>query len=184
MDGNRTKVMGMLAHGKVSVDEAARLLAMLQDDGSAAEAMDENRTKVLGMLANGRLSVDEAEPLLALLQGEGSAAEAGAAPPAPEAHASVPAADRPVPKNPRFLRVSVNSSDGDKVNIRVPLALVRTGIKMTALIPEAARKQMSSQGIDLSALSELDTDELIDALAALTVDVEASDGDTVRIFCE
>ncbi len=78
----------------------------------------------------------------------------------------------------------MDSSDGDKVNIRVPLALVRTGIKLTSMLPEHASEKIKDHGIDLSQLSDLQGDELLKALEELTVDVDSSDGDTVRIFCE
>ena len=85
---------------------------------------------------------------------------------------------------PKYLRVVVDSSDGDKVNVRVPLALVRTGIKLKSMLPSHANEELDAHGIDLSHLSELDGDELIDALRELTVDVDSSDGDKVRVFCE
>ena len=92
--------------------------------------------------------------------------------------------DRPVPKSPRFLRVQVNSGGGDRVNIRVPMALIRTGIKLSTLIPQAARESVQAQGIDLDVLTSMDPEELVRALAEMTVDVESSGGDTVQIFCE
>jgi hypothetical protein len=78
----------------------------------------------------------------------------------------------------------VESEDGDKVNVRVPMALIRTGLRFAAIIPQDARQQLEEHGLDLSVLSEMDSDELVKALAELTVDVESEDGDTVRVFCE
>jgi hypothetical protein len=144
--------------------------------------MDANRVKVLDMLAEGKLSVDEAERLLGRLEDMDEVEEEEA--PAEQVDMGAPAAQRPVPKHPKFLRVIVHSSGGDKVNVRVPIALIRTGIRLGALLPSHAREEMESKGIDLSALSELDTDELIGALAALTVDVDSQNGDQVRVFCE
>jgi hypothetical protein len=80
--------------------------------------------------------------------------------------------------------VLVDSSKGDKVNIRVPLSLVRAGIKLKAVMPEHARQQLSEKGIDLSNLGGLEGEELLQALRELNVDVDAADGDKVRIFCE
>ncbi|UCF67681.1 MAG: hypothetical protein JSV80_18315 [Acidobacteriota bacterium] len=39
-------------------------------------------------------------------------------------------------------------------------------------------------GVDLSSLSELGGDELIEALRELSVDIDAANGDTVRVFCD
>jgi hypothetical protein len=80
--------------------------------------------------------------------------------------------------------VLVDSSDGDKVNVRVPLALIRTGIKLTTILPEDATEKMAAKGVNLGALGELDDAELYEALKELQVDVDSTDGDTVRVFCE
>ena len=85
---------------------------------------------------------------------------------------------------PKYLRVLVNSEDGDKVNVRVPITLVRTGLLLTTLIPVAANEELRKQGIDLSGLGGLNGDELIEALRELNVDVDSANGDTVRVFCE
>ncbi len=64
------------------------------------------------------------------------------------------------------------------------MALIRTGLKLTTMLPPEANRKIAEQGIDLSQLSELHGEELIDALRELKVDVDAADGDTVRIYCE
>jgi hypothetical protein len=142
--------------------------------------MDENSKKVLEMLAEGKITHDEAERLLDRLARMRPAAEGVAG----GRDASVPAAGRPAPKNPKYLRVVVQSEKGDKVNVRVPMALVKTGIRLGALMPEHARRELECKGVDLSALSNLDGEELVQALAELTVDVDSGNGDKVRVFCE
>lgn len=126
--------------------------------------MSEERIRILKLVAEGKATPEEAERLFDAV-----------------------GKDAPVPaprKAPRFLRVTVDSSDGDKVNIRVPLALVRAGMKFGALVPREAREQMEEKGIDLSALSSMDTEELIEALQELEVNVDSHDGDIVKVFCE
>ena len=89
------------------------------------------------------------------------------------------------PKRPlKYLRVLVDSNDGDKVNIRVPIALVKTGLMLSTVIPVAASDELKKQGVDLSGLNGLGGDELMEALRDLNIDVDSSDGDTVRVFCE
>jgi hypothetical protein len=140
--------------------------------------MDESRKKILEMLSEGKISVEEATALL----------EKVSEPPAGQVRERDEASDEAVStragSNPRFLRVVVDSSDGDKVNVRVPLSLIRTGIKLGALMPKNAAEAVSEHGFDLSALASLDTEELISALRELTVDVDSSDGDKVRVFTE
>jgi hypothetical protein len=82
----------------------------------------------------------------------------------------------------KYLRVVVDG--GDKVNIRVPIALIRTGIKLTTLMPLSASKNLSEHGIDLSQFNDLHGDDLVEALGELKVDVDSEDGDTIRVFCE
>lgn len=141
--------------------------------------MSEERKKVLEMLAEGKINTADAERLLEKLNG--SSGTAGAEAPG-EAARDVAIATGKGPL--KYLRVVVDSSDGDKVNIRVPLALVKTGIKLSTMMPAEANEKLAEQGIDLSHLSGLKGEELIEALRDLKVDVDSNDGDTVRIFCE
>ncbi len=134
--------------------------------------MDNPRMKILEMLAEGKINADEASALLEKIntseKGEEIAAET----------------EVPGRKPPRYLRVVVDSADGDTVNVKVPMSLIKTGIKLSALIPEDAADAVKDQGIDLSALRDLPSDELVEALRELEVNVDSSDGDTVRVFTE
>ncbi len=134
--------------------------------------MSNDRRKILDMLAEGKISADDADRLLSKI-GTGPTADA------PE-EAPPDTGRRPL----KYLRVLVDSENGDKVNIRVPIALVRTGLMLTAMIPAAASDELEKRGVDLSGLSALNGEELIEALRDLNVDVDSKDGDTVRVFCE
>jgi len=136
--------------------------------------MTTERRQVLDMLAGGKISAEEAERLLEKL-GDPSGGDRTD----PVERAGETAGARP-----KFLRVLVTSTQGDEVNIRVPLALVRTGIKLSTMLPSHANERLAEKGIDLSQLSGLEGDELVDALRELTVDVDSAEGDKVRIFCE
>ena len=146
--------------------------------------MTENRRQILDMLAEGKISVDEAERLLALVE----------QPPGGESRrASAPEGDTPAPK---YLRIVVEpnpdgSSDAGKerVNIRVPMGLIRAGVKLTALIPSDVGARVNDalrkQGIDLDlrALKAQDLDQIIDGLRDL--EVEAEDGQhKVHVYTE
>lgn len=147
--------------------------------------MATNSRRVLDMLAEGKITAEEAQKLLDRLVALGdTGADESEFPAVPSDGAQAPAADPPVPENPKFLRVRVEEKDGDRVDVRVPIALIRTGLRFAAIVPHDAREHMEQHGLDLSALSELDSDELVKALAALTVDVEEKDGGRVRVFCE
>ena len=135
---------------------------------------NDSHKKILEMLSNGKITVEEATALLSKLQDPETIDEE-----------LVETESGEVKKRaPRYLRVLVDSASGDKVNVRVPMSLLKTGIKLSALVPGNAAEQMSSHGFDLSQLSKLDGDELIEALSDLQVDVDSADGDKVRVFTE
>jgi len=134
--------------------------------------MTNDRRKILEMLAEGKINADDADRLLAKIQNDRPVDPSEEARPTP--------GQRPL----KYLRVLVNSDDGDKVNIRVPIALVRTGLMLTTMIPAAASDELEKKGVDLSGLSSLDGNELVEALRELNVDVDSANGDTVRVFCE
>jgi hypothetical protein len=137
--------------------------------------MNQERKQILEMLAEGKITADEAERLLDKI-GDGDDAGTGISP------ASTAGSDRP--SKLKYLCVYIDSTDGDKVNVRVPLALIGTGIKLAAVMPQDVSDKLADNGVDLSKLNGLDTDELYDALRDLKVDVDSSDGDTVRVCCE
>lgn len=140
--------------------------------------MNEQRKQILEMLADGKLTVEEAERLLAALDTEPPAATE--TPPEPQ------------PKKIKYLRVVVDANeDGEqtRVNVRVPVQLLRAGVKLASLIPPKAldhandELQRSGMPIDLSKLKPEDIDELIDQLGDLSVDVDNPEA-KVHVFCE
>jgi hypothetical protein len=134
--------------------------------------MSRERAKILQMVADGTITPEEGEKLLSRL----------------DAGTSEAATERGVDNGGRksgplkYLRVVVDGND--KVNIRVPIGLIRTGIKLSTLIPLSANKNLSDHGIDLSQFNNLDGEELTEALRELHVEVDSEDGDIVRVFCE
>src|ERR1039458_4768736 len=90
--------------------------------------MNENRMKILNMLAQGQITPDEAERLIAALENE-----------APRAGAEGVSEQGSKPK-PKYVRVVVtdHNKHGDPVNmnVRVPLGMLRAGVKLTGLIPK------------------------------------------------
>ncbi len=140
--------------------------------------MSHERKQVLELLAQGKITAAEAERLLDKLeQSEPTQGE--------ETYTENHDSDaEPAGALPKYLRIHVDGSDGEKVNIRVPVALIRTGIKLSTMLPDHANERLEEKGIDLSQFSGKEGDELIEALRELTVDVDGSDGETVRIFCE
>jgi hypothetical protein len=131
--------------------------------------MSNERAKILQMVADGTITPEEAEKLMIRLDNGGST----------EAATAVGIAERGPLK---YLRVVVDGED--QVNIRVPIQLIRTGIKLTTLMPSNASEQLNEHGIDLSQFNSLDGEELIEALRELHVEVDSGDGEKIRVFCE
>ena len=135
--------------------------------------MSSERAKILQMVAEGTVTAEEGERLLGRLDPTGTTTA--------RVEPELDTGERK--SGPfKYLRVVVDGSD--KVNIRVPIGLIRTGITLTTLMPLSASKHLSEHGIDLSQFSNLDGDELMEALRDLKVDVDSEDGDTIRVFCE
>jgi hypothetical protein len=133
--------------------------------------MNEESRKVLEMLSSGTITVQEAEQLLKAV---------GA--PATDAKAT----------EPRYFRIMVNkpARDGKKaenVNIRVPITVVRGGLRLTALFPGMLGKKKiqldNGTELDLSKVQYTDLEAMIKDIGELTVDVDGDDAQ-VRIRCE
>jgi hypothetical protein len=156
--------------------------------------MNENRRQILEMLAAGKITADEAERLIAALESrpDGTAAEYSG---------SITGANggSAVKTRAKYLRVLVEADESmtglkgqTTVNIRVPLQLLRAGVRLASLIPAQAHGQLdealSRHGVPLtlSQIKPENLEELIDHLEDLTVDVNGAEGNTtkVRVFCE
>ncbi len=136
--------------------------------------MNPERKKVLDMLSEGKISTEDADRLLSKLAGSPDTA----------AIETTGAARTNGSASLKYLRVVVDSKNGDNVNIRVPLGLFRTGINLATMVPRASSDKLKENGVDLSYLSSLSGDALIEELRELKVDVNSNNGDTVRVFCE
>jgi hypothetical protein len=143
--------------------------------------MNEQRRQILQLLAEGKINADEAERLIDALERERPESPPGAA-------------SRPKPR-PKYLRVMVNWADdsGDdgpgRVNVRVPLQLLRAGVRLTSLIPPQALTKVNAElarsgvPIDLNELKPQHIEEFIEQLDDLTVDLD-DPGAKVQVFCE
>jgi len=149
--------------------------------------MNEHRRQILQMLSEGKISADEAERLIAAMEQPTASASS---------ETGSTAAGKPRPK---YLRVVVDSEDDGghegptKVNVRIPMQLLRAGVRLAGLIPapalHRANHAMQEQGfpIDLSQIKPENLEELVEHLNDLTVDVDQKDANTkvkVRVFCE
>ena len=136
--------------------------------------MNDNRRQILDLLAEGKITAGEAERLIAAVEKSD----------APQSRAD---------GNFKDLRVLVDAQDPHdgptKVNVRVPMQLLRAGVRLTGVIPDRAREQvneaMRKEGIpfDINKLTPDNLEEMIEQLRDLTVDVDNASA-KVRVFCE
>jgi hypothetical protein len=155
--------------------------------------MNENRRQILEMLAAGKITADEAERLIAALE-PGAGTGASEAPGASSNGSASGAKSRA-----KYLRVLVDADESmtgmkgqTQVNVRVPMQLLRAGVRLASLIPQQAHQHLDAElnrhgvPLTLSQIKPENLDELIDHLEDLTVDVNTGDeGSTkVRVFCE
>lgn len=160
--------------------------------------MNESRRQVLQMLAEHKITAEEAERLLNALESNGRPDSNGSNRPG-----AVSAGDAEQTKpRPKYLRVLVESEEGvngkagpTSVNIRVPMRLLRAGVRLASLIPAQAHEHLdqalSKQGIPLtlSQIKPENLEELVDSLDDLTVDVAGKESSSnvnvkVRVFSE
>ncbi len=77
------------------------------------------------------------------------------------------------------LRIIVNSSDGEKVRVNLPMMLVKSGLEMGLKMPQVS-KHTSLNDIDIEKIIEL----VERGICGKLVEVETSDGDNVNIFVD
>ena len=142
--------------------------------------MSDETRRVLDLVAQGKITVDEAQQLL-------GAISAPAATPAAGADES----ERP---KPRWLRIAIHKSakegrhDKD-VNIRVPIAIVRSGMRLGALSPGLAGEQVAARmrerglDIDFSKLDAAAIETVLKELGDTNIEIDSGKAQ-VRITCE
>ena len=78
------------------------------------------------------------------------------------------------------LRIKVDSAQGDKVRVNLPMSLVKVGLEMGMDISGSVSGMENLKNVDLNKILELAEKGLIGKL----VEVESADGDTVEIVVE
>ena len=147
--------------------------------------MTEERRQILEMLAAGKINADEADRLIGAVDGGSSASSASATATAVQTKAV-----------PKFIRVMIDAKEGSEgkpvhINVRVPIALLRAGVRLASLIPPVAQERVNQalreQGMDfdVSQIKPENINELIDQLQDLSIDIDQPQDDVkIRIFAE
>ena len=90
----------------------------------------------------------------------------------------LPPAERK-PLTDMMLRITVDSADGDRVRVNLPIALVEIALEIGMEMPQINGTD-ALKGIDLHKILELVRQGLVGNL----VEVDSADGDKIRVFVE
>lgn len=130
--------------------------------------MKEEIAKVLTMVQDGKLNAEEGSELIQALKEKNPTT----------------AANKASDYMDRMLKVRVTSEAGDKVNVNLPLRLIKvalkSGINIASAIPESAKyvKDINTLDVDL-ILKAIDEE-----LSGPIVEVESQNGDKVSVVIE
>lgn len=78
--------------------------------------------------------------------------------------------------NNLVLKIRINSADGDKITVNLPMGLVKAGIMMGPMV----EGNSAMENIDFDKIIELVDQGMVGEI----VTVESADGDTIRVFVE
>ena len=140
--------------------------------------MSDETRRVLELVAQGKVTVEEADRLLHAIG-------------RPSAEDSVEPIDR---AKPRFVRIAIHkpAQEGQQdkdVNIRVPMALVKSGIKLGTLIQGLADDKITTRlrerglDVDFSKLDAATIETMFTELGETSIDIDAGKAQ-VRITAE
>ncbi len=116
--------------------------------------MREEIMTILKLVEEGKITAEEGDRLITALESKHEKREAG-----------------------KYIRLMVNSHEGKKVNLRIPLGLASV---MLRYIPKDARMTLDEHKIDVEELILLAREGKIGEI----LDVETEEGDKVKIWIE
>jgi hypothetical protein len=143
--------------------------------------MTDEKRRVLDLLAKGKITVDEAQQLLdaiGTVSGE----------------VSTPSPDEGQRPQPRWVRIAIHKTakEGHRdkdVNIRVPIGMVKTGMRLGALIPGLAGEQVAARmrerglDVDFSKLDAAAIESVLKSLSDTNIEIDSGKAQ-VRITTE
>lgn len=129
--------------------------------------MNEEMLMVLKMVEEGKVSADKAKELIDALGNTSKNTE------------SITSKGY----EDKFLRVEVLGHDGDKVNVKLPIKVIREVLKVTGKLP-ISKSIEGMDGIDIDELMNTIVSCLDNEVMGEIVDICSSDGDTVKVVVD
>ena len=172
--------------------------------------MSDEQRRVLDLLAQGKITVEGADQLLRALGAPARSGESSGAGDARRDDAGPTLHDKrswrgmfgfgavrvppTEPNGARYLKIEVHKPAAEgreekNVNIRVPIALVRGGMRLGTIIgfyaDDKVQQKLRERGfdLDLSKIDKADIDNLLNNLGEMTLNVDKGKSQ-VRISCE
>lgn len=133
----------------------------------------EEKMRILKMVEEGKISAEQAVGLLDAL------GQAEAASDAPATNWVEPVSTPGAGYDDKMPRVVVDTPEGDKVNVQLPVKIVQQMLKVTGKLPI---QWEGSEKIDLEALTTAILECIDNETLGTIVDVSASDGSTVKVY--
>jgi hypothetical protein len=138
-------------------------------------SLQEEQASILEMVEAGKISAKDAAELLQALGMSYDVVETAL----------------PIKKRkPRWLCITIVKDDEKKVNIKVPLMLLKAGVKLKGMLPDSfkAKAKMETEDSNninfiLEDLDAKNVDAFVEALMESAIEVEGGDGEIIRIFC-
>lgn len=129
--------------------------------------MNEEVTMVLKMVEEGKISADKAKEIIEALGNTSKITED----------------ITPKSYEDKFLRIKVLGHEGDKVNVQLPVKVIKEVIKITGKLPISTSIK-GMDGIDIDELMNTLVSCLDNEVMGEIVDICSSEGDTVKIVIE
>lgn len=129
--------------------------------------MNEEVMIILKMVEDGKISADKAKELIDALENTSKNTET----------------ITPKRYEDKFLKVKVLSYDGDKVNIQLPIKVIKEVLKLTGKLP-ISKYVEGMDGIDIDELMNTLVSCLDNEVMGEIVDVCSKEGDTVKIVID
>ena len=129
--------------------------------------MNEEVMTVLKMVEEGKISADKAKELIDALGETSKSIEI----------------ITPKKYEDKFLRIRVLSHEGDKVNVQLPIKIIREVIKVTGKLPISTSIE-GMNGINIDELMNTLVSCLDNEVMGEIVDICSSEGDTVKVVIE
>lgn len=121
--------------------------------------------KILEMVENGKLSPQDAAQLLKAIETADEVTQL-----------------KPYKRSSQMFKIQIISSDGDKVNVQIPLEFAKIAMRSQkqGLLLSHAKMEKMNIDVDWDLIMQMIDDGVIGEL----VNIETSDGDVVRITIE